>query len=112
MNLRKLFLLTFVSGVVLADKCFDTSNEDKIFINSLINKMTVEDKVGQIVQGDLDFVTPRDLERSPVEPLHIVSRSCSENCQPLPRSVRICVDLQYIVIRIVKNISFRRRPRL
>ena len=25
--------------------------------------MTVEDKVGQIVQGDLDFVTPRDLER-------------------------------------------------
>ena len=25
--------------------------------------MTVEDKVGQIVQGDLDFVTPRELER-------------------------------------------------
>ena len=63
MNLRKLFLLTFVSGIVLADQCFDTSNEDKIFINSIINKMTVEDKVGQIVQGDLDFVTPRDLER-------------------------------------------------
>ena len=63
MSLRKLFLLTFVSGIVLADQCFDTSNEDKIFINSIINKMTVEDKVGQIVQGDLDFVTPRDLER-------------------------------------------------
>ena len=64
MNLRKLFFLTlFISGIVLADQCFDTSSEDKIFINSLINKMTVEDKVGQIVQGDLDFVTPRDLER-------------------------------------------------
>ena len=63
MNLRKLFFLTFVSGIILADQCFDTSNEDKIFINSIINKMTVEDKVGQIVQGDLDFVTPRDLER-------------------------------------------------
>ena len=63
MNLRKLFLLTLVSGFVFADQCFDTSSEDKIFINSLINKMTVEDKVGQIVQGDLDFVTPRDLER-------------------------------------------------
>ena len=63
MKLRKLFFLTLVSGFVFADQCFDTSSEDKIFINSIINKMTVEDKVGQIVQGDLDFVTPRDLER-------------------------------------------------
>jgi hypothetical protein len=62
MKLRKLFFLTLVSGFVFADQCFDTSSEDEIFINSLINKMTVEDKVGQIVQGDLDFVTPSAVE--------------------------------------------------
>ena len=43
MSLRKLFLLTFVSGIVLADQCFDISNEDKIFINSIINKIRKKD---------------------------------------------------------------------
>ena len=58
MDLKKIFLLLVVSGPVLANQCYEVSSKDANFINSLINKMTVEDKVGQIVQGDLDFVTP------------------------------------------------------
>jgi hypothetical protein len=63
MNYLKALLLISISSSLTANQCYELSSEENKFINQLINKMTVEDKVGQVVQGDLDFVTPRDLER-------------------------------------------------
>ena len=35
-------------------------------IDALIKKMTVEQKVGQLIQGDISTITPKDLETYPL----------------------------------------------
>jgi beta-glucosidase len=42
----------------------DAKTED--FISELMNKMTVEEKVGQTIQGDIASMTPSDLEKYPL----------------------------------------------
>ena len=35
------------------------NNED--LIEQLVGGMTIEEKVGQVIQGDLDFISPQDV---------------------------------------------------
>ena len=37
------------------------NNED--LIEQLISGMTIEEKVGQVIQGDLDFISPQDVKK-------------------------------------------------
>ena len=37
------------------------NNED--LIEQLIDGMTIEEKVGQVIQGDLDFISPQDVKK-------------------------------------------------
>ena len=36
------------------------------FVAELMEKMTIEEKVGQVIMGDLDFVSPSDLKNYPL----------------------------------------------
>ncbi|MEK9650490.1 MAG: glycoside hydrolase family 3 N-terminal domain-containing protein [Gammaproteobacteria bacterium] len=56
-------LIIFCSSTLFGNQCYQSSVEHAELIERLINKMTLEEKVGQIIQGDLDFVTPSDLKK-------------------------------------------------
>ena len=55
-----LSLLSFTLLIPLqaADVCYQADQEKLI---NLVSKMTLEQKVGQIVQPDLDFITPAEM---------------------------------------------------
>jgi len=56
-------LFLFCNSTALANQCYILNDIDHERVIGLLNAMTLEQKVGQIVQGDLDFVTPADMER-------------------------------------------------
>ena len=60
---KSIFLLLFTSTALFSGQCYESSNKHSDLIETLISKMTIEEKVGQIIQGDLDFVTPNDLKK-------------------------------------------------
>ena len=65
-----LFIITlFFIPSLFSEVNWDRSNscayprfENVDLVNQLIKDMTVEEKVGQIIQGDLDFITPEDVK--------------------------------------------------
>ena len=48
-------------GRVNACKYPNYSNEN--IIRMLINEMSIEEKVGQVIQGDLEFISPSDVKK-------------------------------------------------
>ena len=65
-----LIILFFQTGVVLSEVDWSRTNscEYKNFNNAdlieqLIDGMTIEEKVGQVIQGDLDFISPEDVKK-------------------------------------------------
>ena len=72
MNMKNFFLiiLLFQASSVFGEVDWTRTNscEYKNFNNSdlieqLIDGMTVEEKVGQVIQGDLDFISPEDVKK-------------------------------------------------
>ena len=59
----KYFLTTLIiSSSLAANQCYESSDNHDVLIENLINKMSIQEKVGQIIQGDLDFVTANDVK--------------------------------------------------
>ncbi len=70
--MKKLFLIIsfFNISLLSAQEDWSRSNaceyknfDNDYLIEQLIKAMTIEDKVGQVIQGDLDFVTPADVKK-------------------------------------------------
>ncbi len=60
----KYFLTVLIlSSSIAANQCYESNNTHAELIENLINKMSIQEKVGQIIQGDLDFVTPSDVKK-------------------------------------------------
>ena len=70
--MRKFLLLILFSNISLLSAQADWSRlnvceyknfDNDYLIEQLIKAMTIEDKVGQVIQGDLDFVSPADVKK-------------------------------------------------
>ena len=70
--MKKLFLIILFFNISLLSAQVDWSRsnaceyknfDNDYLIEQLIKAMTIEDKVGQVIQGDLDFVTPADVKK-------------------------------------------------
>ena len=60
----KYFLTVLIlSSSIAANQCYESNNTHAELIENLIKEMSIQQKVGQIIQGDLDFVTPSDLKK-------------------------------------------------
>lgn len=56
-------ILIFISASAFANSCYEVSAKHIDLIDRLITKMTIEEKVGQLVQGDLDYLKPSDVKK-------------------------------------------------
>ena len=70
--MKKFLLLILFSNISLLSAQADWSRlnvceyknfDNDYLIEQLIKAMTIEDKVGQVIQGDLDFVSPADVKK-------------------------------------------------
>ena len=70
--MKKILLLILFSNISLLSAQADWSRlnvceyknfDNDYLIEQLIKAMTIEDKVGQVIQGDLDFVSPADVKK-------------------------------------------------
>ena len=70
--MKKLFLIILFFNISLlsaredwsrSNACEYKNFDNDYLIEQLIKAMTIEDKVGQVIQGDLDFVTPADVKK-------------------------------------------------
>ena len=43
--------------------CKYSYGENDNLITELLSKMSIEQKVGQVIQGDLDFISPADVKK-------------------------------------------------
>ena len=65
-----LIILFFQTGVVMSEVDWSRTNSCEYqnfnnadLIEQLIDGMTIEEKVGQVIQGDLDFISPEDVKK-------------------------------------------------
>ena len=64
-----------------ANTCEYPNNSNEKIIRKLIDKMTIEEKVGQVIQGDLEFIEPSDIKQfniGSVTLYYFESRNCYE----------------------------------
>ena len=66
--MKKLFFLAFFCALTSAEVNWSDDNEcvlpdNSIFINNIINKMTLEQKVGQIIMPEINNITPQDAKK-------------------------------------------------
>ena len=70
--MKKILLLILFSNISSLSAQADWSRlnvceyknfDNDYLIEQLIKAMTIEDKVGQVIQGDLDFVSPADVKK-------------------------------------------------
>ena len=69
--MKKVFSLTLIfSTLIYSEVNWEREQvcpvPDPTFVNSLITKMSIEEKVGQVIQADLDFIKPSDLRDYPI----------------------------------------------
>jgi beta-glucosidase len=61
-----IFLVIDVSAQedwVRSNACEYSKYDNEALINRLIRQMSIEEKVGQVIQGDLDFISPEDVRK-------------------------------------------------
>ena len=68
---RKLIFFFFISSFIFSqDVSWERVNScpvgDPEFVKEILEGMTVEEKVGQTIMADLDFISPSDLKRFPI----------------------------------------------
>ena len=68
--MRLIFLALFSFNIFAQDLTWDRENScpvgDMAFVEKVLSEMTVEEKVGQTIMADLDFIKPVDLRRYPI----------------------------------------------
>ena len=69
--MHRIISLIFLSLTISAQNVdWSRANEcpvgDEQFVAELMETMTIEEKVGQVIMGDLDFVSPSDLKNYPL----------------------------------------------
>ena len=69
--MKKVFSLTLIfSTLIYSEVNWEREQVCPVpaptFVNSLIKKMSIEEKVGQVIQADLDFIKPSDLRDYPI----------------------------------------------
>ena len=69
--MHRIISLIFLSLTISAQTVdWTRANEcpvgDEQFVAELMETMTIEEKVGQVIMGDLDFVSPSDLKNYPL----------------------------------------------
>ena len=69
--MKKVFSLTLIFSTLIYSQVNWEREQvcpvpDPTFVNSLIKKMSIEEKVGQVIQADLDFIKPSDLRDYPI----------------------------------------------
>jgi len=69
--MRKAFSLTLIlSSMIYSEVNWEREQicplPDPTFVNNLIKTMSIEEKVGQVIQADLDFIEPSDLRDYPI----------------------------------------------
>tara|TARA_B100000927_G_scaffold284560_1_gene273615 strand:+ start:9623 stop:12046 length:2424 start_codon:yes stop_codon:yes gene_type:complete len=69
--MKKVFSLTLIfSSLIHSEVNWEREQvcpvPDPAFVNNLITKMSIEEKVGQVIQADLDFIKPSDLRDYPI----------------------------------------------
>ena len=69
--MKKVFSLTLIfSTLIYSEVNWEREQvcpvPDPTFVNNLIAKMSIEEKVGQVIQADLDFIKPSDLRDYPI----------------------------------------------
>ena len=69
--MRKVFSFTLIlSSLIYSEVNWEREQvcplPDPAFVNNLIKTMSIEEKVGQVIQADLDFIEPSDLRDYPI----------------------------------------------
>ena len=69
--MKKVFSLTLIFSTLIYSQVNWEREQvcpvpDPTFVNNLIKKMSIEEKVGQVIQADLDFIKPSDLRDYPI----------------------------------------------
>ena len=69
--MKKIFALLFLFQVSIASEVnWDRPNYcptgDIAEVEKILQSMTIEEKVGQVIMADLDFVVPSDLKKYPL----------------------------------------------
>ena len=69
--MRKVFSFTLIlSSLIYSEVNWEREQvcplPDPAFVNNLIKTMSIEEKVGQVIQADLDFIEPSDLRNYPI----------------------------------------------
>ncbi len=69
--MRKVFSLTLIlSSLIYSEVNWEREQicplPDPTFVNNLMKTMSIEEKVGQVIQADLDFIEPSDLRDYPI----------------------------------------------
>ena len=69
--MRKVFSLTLIlSSLIYSEVNWEREQicplPDQTFVNNLMKTMSIEEKVGQVIQADLDFIEPSDLRDYPI----------------------------------------------
>jgi beta-glucosidase len=69
--MRKVFSFTLIlSSLIYSEISWEREQvcpvPDPAFVNNLMKNMSIEEKVGQVIQADLDFIKPSDLRDYPI----------------------------------------------
>ena len=69
--MKKVFSLTLIlSSLIYSEVNWEREQicplPDPTFVNNLMKTMSIEEKVGQVIQADLDFIKPSDLRDFPI----------------------------------------------
>ena len=66
--MKKILLLIFLNSYIVADVDWSNTNECKLpdysaFINKIVNGMTLEQKVGQIIMPEINSISPAQVKK-------------------------------------------------
>ena len=69
--MKKVFSLSLIlSSLIYSEVNWEREQicplPDPTFVNNLMKTMSIEEKVGQVIQADLDFIKPSDLRDYPI----------------------------------------------
>ena len=69
--MKKVFSLSLIlSSLIYSEVNWEREQicplPDPTFVNNLMKTMSIEEKVGQVIQADLDFIQPSDLRDYPI----------------------------------------------
>ena len=66
--MKKILILIFLSSYIVADVDWSNTNECKLpdysaFVNKIVNEMTLEQKVGQIIMPEINSISPTQVKK-------------------------------------------------